>query len=188
MNCKELAYMLADYIDGSMDPRLREELDAHLAKCEPCMAFTKTFQATCEGTRKLREAIEYAIPTEVSETSGNVRPDRGAEISRKDARVPGSDRAGPAGKGRGSRQRGDRREPLLGRGAPHGESLRRLPGVQGIFRRGTDNRRLPGRRSPRGHPVPPDRADAGASPRRGVLPRVTPAGEVCPLPKGILIQ
>jgi predicted anti-sigma-YlaC factor YlaD len=67
MNCKELAYMLADYIDGSMDPRLREELDDHLSRCEPCMAFTKTFRATCEGTRKLREAIEYAIPTEVRE-------------------------------------------------------------------------------------------------------------------------
>jgi anti-sigma factor RsiW len=67
MNCKELAYMLADYCNGSMDPRLREELDAHLAKCEPCMAFTKTFRATCEGTRKLREVIEYAIPAEVRE-------------------------------------------------------------------------------------------------------------------------
>ena len=67
MNCKELAYMLADYIDGSMDPRLREELDDHLSRCEPCMAFTKTFRATCEGTRKLREAIAYAIPDEVSE-------------------------------------------------------------------------------------------------------------------------
>ena len=65
MNCKELAYMLADYCNGSMDPRLREELDGHLSRCEPCMAFTKTFRATCEGTRKLREAIEYAIPDEV---------------------------------------------------------------------------------------------------------------------------
>jgi len=65
MNCKELAYMLADYCNGSMDPRLREELDDHLSRCEPCMAFTKTFQATCKETRKLREAIEYAIPTEV---------------------------------------------------------------------------------------------------------------------------
>ena len=65
MNCKELAYMLADYVDGSMDPQLREELDAHLAKCEPCLAFTKTFQATCEETRKLREEIEYSIPLEV---------------------------------------------------------------------------------------------------------------------------
>ena len=66
MNCKELAYMLADYFDGSMDPRLREELDAHLAMCEPCMAYTKTFRATCEETRKLREMIEYTIPPEVS--------------------------------------------------------------------------------------------------------------------------
>ena len=57
--------MLADYCNGSMDPRLREELDDHLSRCEPCMAFTKTFQATCKETRKLREAIEYAIPTEV---------------------------------------------------------------------------------------------------------------------------
>ena len=65
MNCKELAYMLADYVDGSMDPQLREELDAHLLKCEPCLAFTKTFQATCEETRKLREEIEYSIPLEV---------------------------------------------------------------------------------------------------------------------------
>ena len=59
--------MLADYCNASMDPRLREELDEHLSRCEPRMAFTKTFRATCEGTRKLREAIEYAIPTEVSE-------------------------------------------------------------------------------------------------------------------------
>jgi anti-sigma factor RsiW len=65
MNCKELAYMLADYLDGSMDPRLREELDAHLAMCEPCLAFTRTFRATCEETRKLREVIEYTIPPEV---------------------------------------------------------------------------------------------------------------------------
>lgn len=65
MNCKELAYMLADYCNGSMDSRLREELDDHLSRCEPCMAFTKTFQATCKEARKLREAIEYAIPAEV---------------------------------------------------------------------------------------------------------------------------
>lgn len=67
MNCKELAYMLADYCNGSMDLRLREELDDHLSRCEPCMAFTKTFRATCEETRKLREAIEYAIPADVRE-------------------------------------------------------------------------------------------------------------------------
>jgi predicted anti-sigma-YlaC factor YlaD len=65
MNCKELAYMLADYFDGSMDPRLREELDAHLAMCEPCMVFTKTYQAVADKTRLLRRNIEYEIPPEV---------------------------------------------------------------------------------------------------------------------------
>jgi anti-sigma factor RsiW len=67
MICKELAYMLADYFDGSMDPQLREELDSHLLKCEPCMVFTRTFRATFEGTRKLRENIEYTIPRDVRE-------------------------------------------------------------------------------------------------------------------------
>ena len=65
MNCKELAYMLADYFDGSMDLRLREELDAHLAMCEPCLVFTKTYQAVSDKTRLLRRHIEYEIPPEV---------------------------------------------------------------------------------------------------------------------------
>ena len=65
MNCKELAYMLADYFDGSMDLRLREELDAHLAMCEPCKVFTKTYQAVSDKTRLLRRQIEYEIPPEV---------------------------------------------------------------------------------------------------------------------------
>ena len=66
MNCKELAYMLADYFDGSMDSRLHEELDVHLAKCEPCLAFTKTYQAVADKARLLRRNIEYEIPPEVS--------------------------------------------------------------------------------------------------------------------------
>jgi hypothetical protein len=67
MICKELAYMLADYCNGTMDPRLREELDDHLSRCGPCLAFTKTFRATCEEARKLRETIEYTIPSDVQE-------------------------------------------------------------------------------------------------------------------------
>jgi hypothetical protein len=65
MNCKELAYMLADYFDGSMDPRLREELDSHIALCEPCMIFAKTYRTTCDKTRELRADIEYQIPADV---------------------------------------------------------------------------------------------------------------------------
>jgi len=65
MNCKELSYMLADYIDGSMDPLLRDELDAHLALCESCLVFTKTYQAVSDKARRLRRQIEYEIPPDV---------------------------------------------------------------------------------------------------------------------------
>ncbi|MBI5904221.1 MAG: zf-HC2 domain-containing protein [Deltaproteobacteria bacterium] len=65
MNCKELAYLLADYFDGSMDPGLREELDRHIALCEPCMKFANTYRTTCRKTAELRKDIEYRIPDEV---------------------------------------------------------------------------------------------------------------------------
>ena len=65
MNCKELAYLLADYFDGSMDPRMRDELDEHIAKCEPCMAFAKTYKLTCNKASELHQNIEYKIPDEV---------------------------------------------------------------------------------------------------------------------------
>jgi len=71
MNCKELAYMLADYFDGSMDLRLREELDSHIARCEPCMKFAKTYRKTCDKTKELRKDIEYQIPQDVRDRLEN---------------------------------------------------------------------------------------------------------------------
>jgi predicted membrane chloride channel (bestrophin family) len=65
MNCKELAYLLADYLDGSMDPGMRAELAEHIAMCEPCMAFAKTYRTTCRKAAELRDDIEYRIPDEV---------------------------------------------------------------------------------------------------------------------------
>ncbi len=67
MNCKEIAYLLADYLDGSMDPRMRTELAEHLASCEPCMAFARTYRTTCRKASELRGTIEYKIPDEVRE-------------------------------------------------------------------------------------------------------------------------
>jgi predicted anti-sigma-YlaC factor YlaD len=67
MNCKELAYLLADYLDGSMDPMMRAELAEHIAMCEPCMAFARTYRTTCRKASELRDNIEYKIPDEVRE-------------------------------------------------------------------------------------------------------------------------
>lgn len=64
MGCKELAYILGDYIDGTMEPHLKEELDAHIAACEPCINFLRTYTKTRELARKIEPA---EIPLEVRE-------------------------------------------------------------------------------------------------------------------------
>jgi len=67
MNCKELAYLLADYLDGTMDPRMRAELDEHIARCKPCRIFAETYRCTCRKASELRDDIHYEIPDEVQE-------------------------------------------------------------------------------------------------------------------------
>ena len=46
MNCKELVYLLGDYIDGTMEASLRTELDAHIAMCDSCTNFLATYDRT----------------------------------------------------------------------------------------------------------------------------------------------
>ncbi len=46
MNCKELIYLLEDYLDGTMEETLKQELDAHIAMCEPCLHFLDTYGST----------------------------------------------------------------------------------------------------------------------------------------------
>jgi len=54
MNCKELVYLLGDYLDGTMEEQLRGELDVHIAMCEPCMNFLNTYDRTRTLFRQVR--------------------------------------------------------------------------------------------------------------------------------------
>ena len=54
MNCKELVYLLGDYIDGTMDESLRRELDVHIAMCDSCMNFLATYDKTRIICRQVR--------------------------------------------------------------------------------------------------------------------------------------
>jgi len=62
MNCKELVYLLGDYIDGTMDDQLRQELSVHIELCEPCLNFLKTYDKTRILCREIRPE---EIPEEV---------------------------------------------------------------------------------------------------------------------------
>jgi len=54
MNCKELVYLLGDYLDGTMEEPLRKDLDAHIEMCEPCTNFLKTYDTTKLICRQVR--------------------------------------------------------------------------------------------------------------------------------------
>jgi RNA polymerase sigma-70 factor (ECF subfamily) len=49
--CKAMFAELSDYLDEQLDVSLCEELERHMAGCEPCQAFIATLKATIEQCR-----------------------------------------------------------------------------------------------------------------------------------------
>lgn len=48
MKCKTLVLELTDYLDGELDPGLKEELELHLLKCKDCRLIVNTTKKTIE--------------------------------------------------------------------------------------------------------------------------------------------
>ena len=63
-SCKELVDLMADYLEGQLDPEVARDLDQHLADCPPCLNFLKTYRAT---SRLIREIACEDIPPELEE-------------------------------------------------------------------------------------------------------------------------
>jgi RNA polymerase sigma-70 factor (ECF subfamily) len=51
--CKEMFAELSDYLDGTLDASMCDELERHMAGCKPCEAFLATLKTTIEQTRKV---------------------------------------------------------------------------------------------------------------------------------------
>lgn len=64
MNCKELVYLLGEYLDGTMEANLRNELDVHIAMCESCLHFLNTYDKTRIICRQVKLS---EIPSEFRE-------------------------------------------------------------------------------------------------------------------------
>ena len=54
MNCKELVYLLGEYLDGTMEEHLRKDLDVHISMCDSCLNFLTTFDKTRIICRQVR--------------------------------------------------------------------------------------------------------------------------------------
>ena len=55
IECRQIAELLGDYLDGSLPKRTAELLEWHIEGCGPCVAFLNTYRGTIRATRTLRD-------------------------------------------------------------------------------------------------------------------------------------
>ncbi len=53
MRCEDLVSLIIDYLEGGMDPVLKDEFDRHIGDCSSCHAFFETYRKTKELTGRL---------------------------------------------------------------------------------------------------------------------------------------
>ena len=53
LECRQIAELLGDYIDGTLPQATRELIDWHIESCQPCVAFVNTYRGTIQATRHL---------------------------------------------------------------------------------------------------------------------------------------
>jgi len=64
LECRQIADLLADYLEGALPSRTRELLEWHIEGCAPCVAFVNTYRGTINAARKLREV---EVPPELKQ-------------------------------------------------------------------------------------------------------------------------
>ena len=60
--CRQIAELLADYLDGSLPKPTVELIEWHIEGCGPCVAFVNTYRGTVNAAAKLRDV---SIPSEL---------------------------------------------------------------------------------------------------------------------------
>ena len=64
IECRQIADLLGDYLDGSLPKSTRELLEWHIEGCGPCVAFVNTYRGTVNAATKLKEVN---IPSELKQ-------------------------------------------------------------------------------------------------------------------------
>ena len=55
IECRQIADLLGDYLEGTLPTPARELLEWHIEGCGPCVAFINTYRGTVRVTRQLKE-------------------------------------------------------------------------------------------------------------------------------------
>jgi anti-sigma factor RsiW len=64
VECRQIAELLGEYLDGTLPRRTRELLEWHIDGCPPCVAFVNTYRGTVDAATKLRDV---EIPPELKQ-------------------------------------------------------------------------------------------------------------------------
>jgi hypothetical protein len=62
VDCRRLAQMLGDYVDELLPTGVKDQVDAHMSQCAPCMAFLKQYRFAPEAARRV---LLKAVPPEL---------------------------------------------------------------------------------------------------------------------------
>jgi hypothetical protein len=62
IECRQIAELLGDYLEGTLPGSTRDLIDFHVDGCPPCVAFINTYRGTVDATRKLPDV---PIPSEL---------------------------------------------------------------------------------------------------------------------------
>ena len=66
MNCKDFIALLSDYLEASVTPETLAALEEHLAGCQPCQAYLRTYRRTRDVTAASeRAALPPVMPEEM---------------------------------------------------------------------------------------------------------------------------
>ena len=66
MNCQNFIALLSDYLEASVTPETLATLEEHLAGCEPCQAYLRTYRRTREvAAASERATLPPAMPAEM---------------------------------------------------------------------------------------------------------------------------
>ena len=80
LECRQIAELLGDYLDGTLPSHVRELLEFHIDGCAPCVAFVNTYRGTIAATRTLPDT---PMPPELKNRLLRVlREQRGSEKPR----------------------------------------------------------------------------------------------------------
>ena len=65
MVCASGVGLLMDYLEGTLPPGVRADLDTHVAACARCQAFVASYRET---PRIVREASPVTVPADLAES------------------------------------------------------------------------------------------------------------------------